>query len=133
MTSPGSVRSAVSAAAAGSWCSCEESSPATMTLASRAVTGRPCLLSTLADLTENLINRRRREGRPLLRGHRDPERPSLNDLDLAWQWLDFDLPFLDRDPQGHPGKDSSLLADRLGEDEPAGRVDRRLNGISHGI
>src|SRR4051812_35655642 len=102
MTSPGSAKRAANAAAAGLWCSCEESKPATMTLASRAVARGSFLLSTLADPAENLFDCSFREGRPLLDRHRDPERPSLHEFDLAWQRFDLDLPFLNRDPQRHP-------------------------------
>src|SRR5436305_14937445 len=119
MTSPGSAKRAARAAAAGSWCSCEESRPATMTLASRAVARRSFLLSTLADLAEDLFDRRLGERWSLLDGHRDPEGPLLNELDLAGQRFELDLPFLDRDQQRHPRKDSSLGADRLGEYKPA--------------
>ena len=104
-----------------------------MTLASRAVACRTFSLSTLADLSEDLLDRRLGERWPLLGRYRDPEGASLNDLDLTGKRLDLDLPLLDRDPQRHPGKDSGLVADRFGEDKPAGRVDGRLNGISHGV
>ena len=103
-----------------------------MTLASRAVARWTFSLPTLADLSENLIDRRHRERRSFLGGHRDPEGASLDDPDLAGKRLDLDLPLLDRDPQRHPGKDPSLVTDRFGEDKPAGGVDGRLNGISHG-
>ena len=55
-----------------------------MTLASRAVARRTASLSTLSDLSEGLLDRRHREGRPLLGRYGDPERASLNDFDLAW-------------------------------------------------
>ncbi len=103
-----------------------------MTLVSRAVALRISLLSTLADLSENLLDRRLGERWPFLGGYRDPEGTALNDLDLAWQRFDLDLPLLDRDPQRHPRKDSSLIPNRFGEDKPAGRIDGGLNGISHG-
>src|SRR5262245_36347561 len=114
MISTGSSKSAANAAAAGSWCSWEESRLATITLVSRAVVSCPFLLFTLADLAENLFDRCLGEGWSLFRGHRDPERSALDDLDLARQRFDLDLPFLDRDPQRHPRKDSSLVADCLG-------------------
>src|SRR5204862_1185908 len=98
MTSPGSARRAANSAAAGVWCSCEERRPATMTLVSRAVARRTSSLSTLSDLSENLLDRGLRERWPLLGRHRDPERSSLNDLDLAWKRLDLDLSSLDRNP-----------------------------------
>jgi hypothetical protein len=103
-----------------------------MTLASRAVARRAFSLSTLADLSESLIDRGLGERGPFLDGYRDPEGASLDDLDLAGKRLDLDLSFLDRNPQRHPRKNSSLVPDRFGEDEAAGRVDGRLNGISHG-
>gem|GEM_PF-4624672 len=69
-----------------------------MTLVSRAVARRTFSLSTFADLSENLLDRRLRERWPLLGGYRDPERPSLNDLDLARKRFDLDLSLLDRNP-----------------------------------
>src|SRR5436305_4374398 len=129
MMSPGPARSTASSAAAGPCCSCEERRPATTTLVSRAVTRWAFSLSTFADLAEDLLDRRLRELRSLLGGHRDPEGAPLDDVDLAGERLDLDLSFLDRDPQRHPREDSRLVTDRLGEDEPARRVDGRLNGI----
>src|SRR5437588_7217 len=89
-------------AAAGPCCSCEERRPATTTLVSRAVTRWAFSLSTFADLAEDLLDRRLRELRSLLGGHRDPEGAPLDDVDLAGERLDLDLSFLDRDPQRHP-------------------------------
>jgi hypothetical protein len=104
-----------------------------MTLASRAVTRWASSLSTLADLSQNLIDRRFGESGSCLGRYRDPEGASLDDLDLGGKRLDLDLSFLDRNPQRHPGKDSGLLTDRFGKDKPAGRVDGGLKGISHGF
>src|SRR5436305_10202159 len=132
MTPPGPAKSAASSAAAGPWCSCEERRPATMTLASRAVAPSAFSLPTLADLSENLVDRRRGERRSFFGGHRNPEGASLDNPDLAGKRLDLNLPLLDRNPQRHPRKDPGLVTDRFGEDKPAGRVDGRLNGISHG-
>src|SRR4051812_2611694 len=132
MTPPGPAKSAASSAAAGPWCSCEARRPATMTLASRAVAPSAFSLPTLADLSENLVDRRRGERWSFLGGHRNPEGTSLDNPDLAGKRLDLNLPFLDPNSQRHPGKDPSLVTDRFGEDKPAGRVDGRLNGISHG-
>lgn len=89
-------------------------------------------LPTLADLSENLVDRRLGERWSFLGGYRNPEGTSLDNRNLAGKRLDLDLSFLDRNPQRHPGKDPSLVTDRFGEDKPAGRVDGRLNGISHG-
>lgn len=103
-----------------------------MTLVSRAVARWTFSLSTLTDLSENLFDRRFGERWPFLGGYCDPERASLDNLDLARQRFDLDLSFLDRDPQRHPGKDSSLIPYCFGEHKPAGGIDGRLNGISHG-
>ena len=100
-----------------------------MTLTSRAVAPSAFSLPTLADLSENLVDRRRGERRSFFGGHRNPEGASLDNPDLAGKRLDLNLPLLDRNPQRHPRKDPGLVTDRFGEDKPAGRVDGRLNGI----
>jgi len=101
----------------------QKSRAGTITLVSIAVMEASFSLIALAHFPPDLFHRGFGQRRSFLDGHRDEERPLLDNSDLAGNRLDLDPPLSGRDAQAHPWQDSSLLADRLGHDDPPGRID----------
>jgi hypothetical protein len=56
----------------------------------------------------------------------------VDDSDFTWRRFDLDPSLLHRDSQSHPGKDPSLVSDRLGKDQTAGGIDGGSGGTFHG-
>src|SRR4051812_19850109 len=100
-----------------------------MTLVSRAVVTWGRSVSMLADLPAYPFHGLLRESGSLFDRDRNIEGASLHDPDVARHGLDLDPPVLNDDLEGHSRLDSCLIANGLRQDQSAGGVDGRLNGI----
>jgi hypothetical protein len=103
-----------------------------ITLVSRAVVADVLSLPTFANLSANLLHRLSWKRWTLLDRLCYAEGSLLYDAHLAWHGLDLDPTLSHGDPEAHAGEDSSLLPDRLRQDQAPGGVNGCLNGILHG-
>src|SRR6185436_3635880 len=103
-----------------------------MTLVSRAVATRGGSIAMLADLPAHPLHGLLCERGPVLDRHSNVQGTPLHDPDFGRYGLDLDSPILNGDLEGHSRTDSCLIANGLGQNQPAGGVDGRLDGILHG-